>query len=158
MSPWKVILATLVIFIAGLGTGAVLAKRLGTPRSPAVAPAPFPQRSEFLGRMNRQLNLTPAQRESVEQIFRESREHIHKLRETVEPRIKEETRLVGERIRQVLKAEQIRKFDELMDQRPRSHGAEGGRKGWRGREGATEAPPPDERPPAPPPQRGSPEH
>jgi Spy/CpxP family protein refolding chaperone len=157
VSPWKVILATLVIFIAGLGTGVLLDKRLGTLPPPPVSPALPAQRLELMGRMNRQLNLTPPQREIIEQIFHESRERIRKLRETVEPKVKEETRLVRERIRQVLTPEQLRKFDQLMDQRSRWRGPEGARKGWRTREGAHEPPPADEGLPNPPPQRGPPD-
>jgi len=149
VSLWKVILATLVIFVAGLGTGMLLDQRLGTLRPSSVAPAPFPQRLDLMARMNRQLDLTPAQRESIEQIFRESRERIRKLRETVEPKVKDETRVVREHIRQVLTPAQIRKFDELMEQRSRLHGPEGNRKGWREKNRVPALPPADAKPSGP---------
>lgn len=149
MSPWKVILATLVIFIAGLGTGVLLEKHRGTSSLPETPPGLPTQRLDLIGRMNQQLDLTPAQRESIEQILRESRDRIRKLREIVEPKVKEETRLVRERIRQVLTPMQIRKFDKLMEQRPRSRSPELNPKGSRTQDRVAEPSPADEAPSTP---------
>ena len=157
MNPWKVILATLVIFMAGLGTGVVLDQQLRILPSRPVASGTLLQHLELMGRMNRQLALTPAQRESLEQIFRESRQRIRQLRETVEPKIKEETQQVRERIRGVLTPEQVRKYDKLMEQSPRLRGPEGARKGWRARDGGSDGSTANPGPPGPSPQRSPPE-
>jgi len=85
VSPWKVILATLAIFIAGLITGSVMVKTLINPMPPRPVPQnpvllqPGPIREEFVRRMTEELELTPEQREKVLHIVHESQERTKLL-------------------------------------------------------------------------------
>lgn len=124
MSTWKVILATLVIFIAGLFTGAVSVNRI--PRAKPFLPRP-PQEftagppvigRELLPRMERQLDLTRTQRERIEKIFRDSRERTTILWKLLDPEWREELRYVTAQIREELGPEQRARFEELL-KRPR---------------------------------------
>ena len=128
MSPWKVILATLVIFCSGLAVGALMVKkysRSGSHFRPAVAvnpnPSPTPshlQQKEFLRRMHNELTLRLEQRERIEKILKESQERTKEIREKIAPEMKEEVKKVREQIRAELAPDQQGKFDELIKAKP----------------------------------------
>ncbi len=129
MSPWKVILATMVIFACGVFTG-VFVTRTG-PVSAAASPAPAPQlvttnkmplpsfaqlqvqRPEFLRKLDRQLDLTPQQHDQMVKIMNESRQRTAPLWEMIAPQMGDELKRVREEIRQVLTPEQRKKWAEL---------------------------------------------
>jgi Spy/CpxP family protein refolding chaperone len=134
VSPWKVILATMVIFGCGVVTGALLIKTelpaaaaMTTPEAPAHPgnstnpPPPWAnvQRPEFWRRMEKQLDLTPAQRDQITEIVRQSQERSRPLWEAIAPQMRAEIRRVRGEIRDVLTPDQQKKFDELMKSRPR---------------------------------------
>ena len=147
MNSWKVILATMVIFGTGVVTGGLLVRHAGPGREhhqprPNIAvhnPQPSPaglMRIDFLRRMERELDLTPAQREPIEKILKEGQERTKKIMETVEPRRREEFKRTIEEFRAVLTPEQLKRFDESVKQQQQ-----------RARE-QRKAAPPRERPPA----------
>ncbi len=99
MNTWKVIFATVVIFGAGVVTGGLLVKYSvqTPPRQPhgqtnrAVQPISAGGiRIEFLRRVERDLSLTPDQREQIDKIITASQERSKKLMEPIQPRIREE--------------------------------------------------------------------
>ena len=153
MNTWKVILATMVIFGTGVVTGGLLvhhAERAGVRRPPRVSdvlrPAAPPSagalRIEFLRRMERELDLTPEQREPIDKVLTEGQERMKKLMETVEPRRREEFRRTTEEFRAVLTPEQRQRFDELVKQQQQ-----------RAREQRKAAPPKERSPQNPPPDK-----
>ena len=116
----------MVIFGAGVITGGLLVHRTGgvkkvRPIKPAttnavtqnVTPSQM-QRMEFLVRANRELELTPEQRERIERILKEGQERTRQIWETVGPDMRKELQLVRERIKVELTPEQRRRFEELM--------------------------------------------
>lgn len=124
MKAWKAILAALVIFGAGVVAGG-LTVRLKAPkavRPPSSATTAMPwssqQRAEYLRRMQRHLNLTPAQNERIEKLLQESQERMKKLWEPVAPQAREEFRAVREQILLELNPEQKKKYEEVF--KPRS--------------------------------------
>lgn len=125
MNTWKVILATLVIFVSGLVTGSLLVwhsatvfpwhpvrgqnnGRSGQPLSPGV------MRLEFLRRIQRDLNLTPEQRERIDKILKQSQERTRQIMEPILPQVRAEFQLTRVQFREVLTAEQQARFDELL--------------------------------------------
>ena len=127
MNNWKVILATMVIFGTGVVTGGLLVRQAdhGRDRRPqragaVVHPAPAApagvMRIEFLRRMERELELTPAQRDPVDKILKDGQERMKKLMDTVEPRRREEFKRTMEEFQAVLTPAQHQRFDELVKQ------------------------------------------
>ena len=145
----------MVIFVTGVVTGGLMVRHVdhgrdrrpqhstGAARSgqPTAAGA---MRIEFLRRMERELDLTPAQREPIDKILKEGQERMKKLMDTVEPRRREEFKKTMEEFRAVLTPEQQKRFDELVKQQQQ-----------RGRE-QRKAAPPRERPPQGPPANNTP--
>jgi protein CpxP len=117
----------MVIFGTGVVTGGLLVQHVqhGRDRRPqrpvnAVRPAqpssPGAMRFEFLRRMERELDLTPQQREPIDRILQEGQERMKKLMDTVEPRRREELKKTIEEFRAVLTPEQRKRFDDLQKQ------------------------------------------
>jgi hypothetical protein len=140
----KVILATLVIFGAGVFTGAI-AIRVALIHVPLPQPTtvvaitnpppgrglialstPF-SRQDFLERLTRQAALRPAQHDRIELILRESRQRTEPLAQEFGPRIRAEVQLVREQILSVLDPDQRARFDEVW--RPRAGQGRGGGRG-----------------------------
>ena len=125
MKEGKVILAALVIFAAGVITGGltVRIKLQDVPQS-AVAPTTGlnRQRAELLDRMQRQLYLTPSQRERVEKVLRESHDRMKLLWDSIAPQAQDERRRVNESIRAELTPAQQKQFEEMMKSRPANRG------------------------------------
>ena len=140
MNTLKVILATLVIFSAGVITGAFavrLALVTPPPQGAQAGPAtqgprlvvpntPF-NRPDFLERMTREVGLRAEQRERVEQILRDSHKRTEPFVREFTPKVRAEVQLVREHMLQVLDPEQRIRFDELMRARPNQQPRTGGR-------------------------------
>lgn len=136
-SPWKVILATIVIFATGVITGAFVSQRASRSKMPLPDPAGAPQqetvptpwfvRREFLDRMDRHLNLSREQYDKIARILQDSQERTHIIVGLVAPEIQQELREVRQEIRAELTPEQRQKFEELQHMmRPRGPGQRGG--------------------------------
>jgi hypothetical protein len=148
VNTWKVILATLVIFGAGVVTGGLLvvysnhvarppvntAVSDGPRRNPQPVPGPgaprdpreprlpvaqhFLLRKEFLNRLNEELNLTPDQRERIEKIMSEGQQRIQEFSQSVDPQIRAELAATRERIRAELSPVQQTLYADLLKRRP----------------------------------------
>lgn len=120
MSPWKVILATLVIFIAGLVTGAVGVKGILKPTGPGNRYEPMQPRmlrENFRAELDRRLNLSPEQNARIERAMHEGQERVKEIWSLVGPEMQAELRAVREEIRRELTQDQRQRFDELMRDR-----------------------------------------
>jgi len=142
VNAWKVILATLVIFIAGVLTGGLLVilsfkvehglqtkveqalqsppvrpnKSTNGPNNPnaALATSPWQVRiHDLIRRMDRELDLTPGQRQQIEGIIGAGQERMRILWKPIAPQMNHEMQFVNSQIREVLTPEQKAKFDEF---------------------------------------------
>ncbi len=125
MKEWKVILATLVIFAAGVLTGGLLVNHSVKPRSkpansgikqPARGPA-YESRFQYIRMMERQLELSPEQRDKIDHLIDASQLRTKGILDSVQPKVNDELKRVKEQIREQLNPDQRKKFDELNKQR-----------------------------------------
>lgn len=149
---WKVILATVVIFGTGVITGGLLVnfsekakpvrpkrqpeqhlvplwpppRGLAQGRSPEVQTNLERQTSEFVLNIDRELNLTSAQRERVERIVREGQEQTRETWTKIAPELRKQMNEVREKIRAELTTAQRAHFDEILKQRQRRRTEETG--------------------------------
>jgi gas vesicle protein len=132
VSPWKVILATMVIFACGVMTGAMVARTAATKGAPAPASAVVPQRMppgpvlqmqrvDFLKRMDKQLDLSPEEHEQIAKILKASQERTEPLWDQIAPQMKDEVKKVREEIRGALTPEQRIKFAEFLKHNPKAN-------------------------------------
>jgi len=149
VNAWKIICATLVIFVAGIITGATLVRVAQGPR-PGRMQRPFDNRPqpnfshpdnptspgearspgmgnpaggllsrEFIQVLERQLRLTPEQREQVGKIMTDGQERVRELRSRIDPELRKELQQTREQIRAVLTPEQREQFEQMMKRSPR---------------------------------------
>jgi len=132
VNQWKVILATLVIFGAGVITGA-LAINLATHQKQKAGsqahaqkskPAPSLQKPEFVARLDRELVLTSEQRAQIEKALSESHKRTKALWEPLQPNFREEVARLQNEIRATLEPRQASKFDQLLKAKPAKKGDE----------------------------------
>ena len=131
MNAWRVIVATMVIFAAGVLTGGLVVKfseRIRVPHpnrqnNPNRPPAPGNaggSKLEFLKRAERELDLSTQQKDQIDKILIASQERTRKIMEPVSPRIREEIQRTREEFKTVLTDEQRKRFEDLLkQQRPR---------------------------------------
>lgn len=155
MNSWKVILATILIFGAGVLTGSFITQRQRpvqtrfqrAPANPeATRPNPWFVRKEFLRRMDQKLQLAPEQHERIARILEESQERTRALMRPITPQMQAEVREVRQKIRAQLTPDQVPKFEELLQHNrpPRSSDdrKSGPRPPGAGRRGTPTPPPP----------------
>lgn len=145
MNTWKIVFATLVIFIAGVVTGGLLVNYTShdaqrqpdsTRRENPFRGGDFPGGSrelrlpnpnnpqaqglqrEFLQRLNHELRLTPEQRERIGKIIAEGQQRNKELWDNLAPQLRREMQETKEQIRALLTPQQRVRYEELMRQRP----------------------------------------
>jgi Spy/CpxP family protein refolding chaperone len=131
VKAWKVILATLVIFCAGLVVGGLVEKRIAAAPPASVSNyRPGQTRLQsLLRRMDRELALTADQHAQIEKIISTSQEHTRELYKPVAMEMNKQTTSACAQIREVLTPEQQAKFDTLSKTRTErgGHGDRDGR-------------------------------
>jgi Spy/CpxP family protein refolding chaperone len=128
VNTWKAIFAALVIFGAGFVTGNVLHRMSAAGKAP-VAPAPVRtaahssqsplsleqlRKVELMGRVQKDLDLSPEQHARIEKIIEDSQSRIRDLWDQVAPDIHDEYDDVQKKLCQELTPEQKKTFDDLM--------------------------------------------
>ena len=127
MSPWKVILATMVIFACGVITGAMVTRTVSiktedhpvattnaAPTRMAAGPVWQMQRAEFFKRLDKELDLSVEQHDQIGKILKASQERTQPIWVQIAPQMNAELKRVREEIRGALTPEQRKKFVEMM--------------------------------------------
>ena len=126
MNSWKVILATLVIFGAGVLTGTLVTRysaslyerphRQGLGFRSAEFGSPGGMRLEFLRRIGRELGLSAEQQERIDRVLKQSQDRTRKLMEPVGPQLRQEVQRAKAEFREVLTSAQQQQFDLILKQ------------------------------------------
>lgn len=145
MNYWKVILATVVIFGAGVLTGGLLVdyvthahqkyprhpqmnagarpstNNAAPPRLPEIPRPPLVEKmsKQFMQQLNDRLRLTPEQRGKIEKIIVAGQEQNREIWTNVAPKMRAVMEEVNQQIRAELTPEQVRPFEELLKHPPR---------------------------------------
>lgn len=147
MNYWKVILATVVIFGAGVLTGGLLVDHVDRshqkyPRRPTVNTAARPQTNnaalpgspefpmprmarekemgkQFVQQLNDTLQLTPEQRGKIEKIIADGQERNREIWTNTAPKMRAVMQEVNQQIRAELTPDQLKPFEELLKHSPR---------------------------------------
>ena len=129
MNAWKVILATLVIYAAGVVTGSFAAglktrlqrdqksDHVGRPRPPMM--------KDLVRRMEARLDLTPDQKILVHEIVEASQTRMRTLMDEMRPKLASESQSMRQEIEAILSETQMATFDRVFE--PRGRRGPGGR-------------------------------
>ena len=115
VNRWRVILAAVVIFLAGVGTGAVVVRTYApkiVKRTHISPPLPIGEdrRREYVDKLNRELHLTMEQRAQVEQILVQSQDRMKTIWDPIAGEVKDEYRRTRKEIWEILTEEQQAKM------------------------------------------------
>ena len=127
MKIWKAILATLVIFAAGMFAGGLVAKRVIGQKPPPIPAPPVDMQQRFYGKLKKELALTADQTNRLDKIFVEGNARVKIIWDLMAPELQKERDEVFENIRAVLTPEQREKFEKLAKERPRKPDGDGRR-------------------------------
>jgi hypothetical protein len=138
VSHWKVILAALVIFTAGLFAGGLGGRLLLGPRPPKRMRVEQPSlpllvTEEFVHRMARDVDLSPAQREGIAKTVWASQARIREIYSLVGPEVSEELFFLRESILADLTPDQQKRFEEFMHKQRQRRGGDSRLEGQRPR-------------------------
>lgn len=128
MNVWKVILATIVIFGAGVFSGGLLVNLVEHPHPGHNAPAapqtprelqdlvarPEILKTNFVQRLDDTLHLTPDQRQAIEKIVAEGQERNREIWLIVAPQMRGVLQDTRQQIRATLTDDQKKQFEELL--------------------------------------------
>jgi len=127
MNSWKIILAAIVIFGAGVVTGGLLVHhvthvRPGNRRLPRetedFVPRPELLKTNFVLRLDKAVHLTPEQRNEIEKIIAEGQQQNREIWKEVAPQFHPIFQDVHRRIREALSPAQQKQFEELLRRPP----------------------------------------
>jgi len=105
-----------LVFLLGGGLGVVVGISLGRHETASAAPADTPaaRHAQILERFNQELQLSAAQRASLETISKDLQAQFKTIREQMKPQRDEARERARSRIREILTPEQKAKFEELL--------------------------------------------
>jgi hypothetical protein len=124
---WKIILATVVIFGAGVMTGGLLVNYVDhappgnhPPPDNHGSDLPMPHGEmlgkQFLSQLDDVLHLTPEQHKTIEKIIADGQGRAHDLWKLVSPQFREVMQDVHQKIREQLNPDQRKQFEKLLKQ------------------------------------------
>jgi len=129
VNSWKVILASLVIFGAGVVTGGLLVNHTSRfhphdnfrPPPDIPIPRPIAERisKQFIQQLNDKLQLTSEQKDKIEKIVADGQERNHCIWTNVAPKMRDVIQDVNKQIRDQLTPAQQEQFEEMLKHPPR---------------------------------------
>ncbi len=138
MSPWKVILATMVIFVCGVITGAlVIEKQSGRRPMPGPGGTSFGmpgmrETVQFMSLVKQAgIDLTSDQSNSIVKIMQDSQTTNAAIRKTIAPVLKAEAERALQAVNLVLTPDQRPKLAERLKERAQNRSGRGGEGGGR---------------------------
>jgi Spy/CpxP family protein refolding chaperone len=134
VNTWKAIFAALVIFGAGFVTGNVLNRITASRKTTAIPATARPgarssqqplsleqlRKVELMGRVQKDLDLTPEQHARIDKIITDSQERIRDLWDQVAPDIHDEYEDVKQKVCGALTPDQRKRFEDLMKKQSHS--------------------------------------
>jgi hypothetical protein len=112
-----VVLATVVIFGAGVVTGSLIVKKTSRPQLAQPFWGRFEMTRRAVDELDRQSELTPKQRARIDHIIQDSQELIADYWSILEPDVQQVFRKMRESIREELTPDQRQRFEEMARKR-----------------------------------------
>lgn len=123
MKRWKAIASVILIFLLGGVAGAFVMHTIDQQRMERfVKGEPHMMREFIIQRMNRELNLDQAQLDQVRTIIGETHSEIREVRKQIRPQIDQILQRSEDRVRAILRPDQLEKFNKIVEERKKRRG------------------------------------
>jgi len=125
MKGWKAVISVVLIFLLGGIAGALLMHRTDQQKIESIMHGePGTTREFIVTRLNRELSLDSAQLEQLRTIVGETHAEIRNVRKEYRPQIDEVIKRSQDKVRAILRPEQLETFNKLVAERQKRHEGE----------------------------------
>ena len=125
MKGWKAVISVVLIFLLGGIAGALLMHRTDQQKIESIMHGePGTTREFIVTRLNRELSLDSAQLEQLRTIVGETHAQIRNVRKEYRPQIDEVIKRSQDKVRAILRPEQLETFNKLVAERQKRHEGE----------------------------------
>ncbi len=125
MKGWKAVISVILIFLLGGIAGALLMHRTDQQKIESIMHGESGTTREFIvTRLNRELSLDAAQLEQLQTIVRETHAEMRSVRKEYRPRIEEILQRSQDRVRAILRPQQLEVFNKIIEERKKRHEGE----------------------------------
>ena len=125
MKGWKAVISVILIFLLGGIAGALLMHRTDQQKIESIMHGePGTTREFIVTRLNRELSLDSAQLEQLRTIVGETHAQIRNVRKEYRPQIDEVIKRSQDKVRAILRPEQLETFNKLVAERQKRHEGE----------------------------------
>jgi uncharacterized protein YsxB (DUF464 family) len=125
MKGWKAVISIILIFLLGGLAGALVVNRLDQHKIESVMHGESGTTREFIvTRLNRELGLDANQLEQLRTIVQETHMEMRNLRKQYRPQIEEILKRSQDKVRAILRPEQLDVFNKIVAERKKRHEGE----------------------------------
>ncbi len=125
MKRWKAILSIILIFLLGGMAGAFVMHTMDQQRMERMVKGdPHMMREIIIQRLKRELDLDQAQLEQVRAIVSDTHNEIREVRKQIRPQIDQVLQRSEDRVRAILRPDQVEKFNKIVEERKRKREGE----------------------------------
>ena len=125
MKGWKAVISVILIFLLGGIAGALLMHRTDQQKIENIMHGePGTTREFIVTRLNRELSLDSTQHEQLRTIVGETHAQIRNVRKEYRPQIDEVIKRSQDKVRAILRPEQLETFNKLVAERQKRHEGE----------------------------------
>ncbi|HAM50214.1 MAG TPA: hypothetical protein DCP92_05795 [Nitrospiraceae bacterium] len=118
MKKWQAIVGVILVFLLGAVAGALVTHSIyQNTMEKSFREEPRSMREFIVQRMNHELQLDPAQLEQLRSIIKETHAEIRTVRKQISPQIEEILARSEDKVRVILRPDQLEKFDKIVARR-----------------------------------------
>jgi hypothetical protein len=122
MKRWKAVVSVILIFLLGGMAGALVMHRIDQQKIESIMKGETGTTREYIiTRLNRGLNLDAAQLEQLRIIVRETHAQMRSVRKEYRPQIEEILKRSQDRVRTILRPDQVETFNKIVAERKKRH-------------------------------------
>ena len=122
MKRWKAVVSVILIFLLGGMAGAFVMHRIDHQKIENIMRGEPGMTREFIvTRLNRELSLDTAQLEQLRTIVRETHAEMRNVRKEYRPQIEEILQRSQDRVRAILRPQQLETFNKIIAERKKKH-------------------------------------
>ncbi len=122
MKQWKTIISVLLVFVLGALSGAIVTHTIYRQKMEnIIRDEPKAMREFMIQRLNSKLHLDDAQLQQIRAIARETHAEMKAVRKKIRPEIEEVLSRSQAKIRQILRPDQLEKYDQIILERRKRH-------------------------------------
>jgi len=128
MKRWKAVVSVIMVFLLGGLAGALVTHGIYHAKIEKVMRGEGGMTREYIvNRLNRELNLDKTQLDQVRTIVQDTHAQMRTVRSQYRPQMEEILKRSQDRVRTVLRPDQVEKFDKIIAERRKRHEEDNGK-------------------------------